>query len=367
MEGYLLHSLNTAEHQFKEVFKNRLGKRVLEEFERLFRSNFIRESDFKRIASLGFNCLRIPFNYRLLEGSPYQYNEEGIRYLDRAIRWAEKVSLKVILDLHAAPGCQNCDWHSDSCGKADLWTNKNNQKRTIAIWEILADRYKDKDIIAGYNVLNEPVVRNTKLLNSFYHRLIKHIRKIDRNHILFVEGNMWSTDIACLDAFKDDNLVLSVHSYEPLEFTFNYIPQIRYPICSRNGNFNKTNIRKRHQSYKKISEKTKRPIFVGEFGVNDRQGFYGEDKWLLDALRVYEEMDFHWTYWTYKAVKNGIFPDGIFSYMDNPVWVSRHGFKMGWDNYADVWKENKHKMAQSWRTEEFRKNKTLINVLKKFL
>ena len=31
----------------------------------------------------------------------------------------------------------------------------------------------------------------------------------------------------------------------------------------------------------------------------------------------FQEAGFHWTYWTYKAVKNHMFPDGIYSYFPN--------------------------------------------------
>lgn len=48
-----------------------------------------------------------------------------------------------ILDLHAAPGGQNFDWHSDNnMPEALLFEYKEFQDRTVRIWEALAERYK---------------------------------------------------------------------------------------------------------------------------------------------------------------------------------------------------------------------------------
>ena len=135
MEAYILHAPNSAERLFKKNFANVLGKQALEEFEKAFRANFISEDDFKNVKTLGFNCIRIPFNCRLVETSPYKYDKHGLSYLDQVISWAKKNKIWIILDLHAAPGAQNHDWHSDSMGKAELWTSQSNQKRVFALWE----------------------------------------------------------------------------------------------------------------------------------------------------------------------------------------------------------------------------------------
>ncbi len=364
MEGYILYSLNVAEQVFKKKFEKELGDAALYAFEKSFRDNFIQERDIQQIAQLGFNCIRLPFNCRLIEKQPFQYDPQGLVYLDRVIAWGKKYKVWIILDLHAAIGAQNHDWHSDSLGKAELWTEKSYQERTFALWEFIADRYKEEEGIAGYDLLNESVLEDTKILNSFYKKLIKRIRRIDGNHILFIEGNTWATDLNCLELFEDDNLALSIHFYVPLEFTANLVPHLSYPFKSAKGHFTKENMKKIFVGYKKLAQKQARPIYVGEFGVNYRQGFYGEDQWLKDVLGCFKEFGFHWTYWTYKAVKNSIFPDGIFSYFPNPPWVNRQGPRLGWDNYIHTWPQYKKEMIHSWRTDSFTENTPIVQSLK---
>ena len=95
-------------------------------------ARWVTREDFAWIAERGLNAVRIPFGHWVL-GPPYPYHPVygarrepfvtgGIEVLDRALRWAEEFGLKVVLDLHAAAGCQNgfdnggilnvCDWHT---------------------------------------------------------------------------------------------------------------------------------------------------------------------------------------------------------------------------------------------------------------
>ncbi len=358
MEGYIMHASNVAEQVFKKKFARVLGTEVLTSFERDFRDHFIRENDIKTIADFGFNCVRVPFNGRAIEKRPYQYDGEGLKYLDNVVRFAEKYKVWLILDLHAACGAQNHDWHSDSLGRTLLWQKKELRERTFKLWEFLADRYKDKPALAGYDLLNEAVLEDAKLLNAFYKQLIKTIRGVDQNHILFVEGNRWAQDLGCLEDFCDDHLVLSIHVYQPLEFTFNFIPHLQYPRET------KKDLHKLLSGYAALAQRRQRPIYVGEFGVNAREGLYGEDFWVKDAVNCFQEFGFSWTYWTYKAVKNSVFPDGIFSYTQNPPWVNRGGPSLGWDTYSSLWPQHRKEMIESWRTENFSLNTAILDALR---
>lgn len=362
-EAYFLHAPNEGEHKFKAKFVQELGAKAYEEFNQAFRGNFIKKSDFDHVAELGFNCIRLPFHYNLLEPQAGFYSEAGLDILDDVLDWAGENRLYVILDMHAVPGAQNADWHSDSTGEALFWKNADYRRRALDLWKMLAGRYKDKEYLAGYDVLNETVWPDAKALNGYYHDAIAAIRSVDQNHIIFLEGNTWATDVACLDQFEDDNYALSIHSYEPLSFTFNFVPHLRYP---GRASSNATLIQKHLAQYKEISDRRQVPVLVGEFGVNYRDGLYGEDQWLEDNVKCFEQFDFHWTYWTYKAVKNSTYPDGIHSYYDNPPWVNREGPRTGWETYHLHWNEHKKEMAESWQSKYFRENTKVLKVLQKY-
>lgn len=369
MEGYLLGGSNIPESAFKSEFLKRWAREGLRELEDAFRKNFIQEYDIKNIRDLGANCMRIPFNFRLVEKRPYVYNAEGIAYLDKLTAWCSKYRIYCILDLHAACGSQNPDWHADSQGKALLWEDRGYRARTIKLWEFLVKRYKDERAICGYDLLNEPVLkRNTNLLRRFYKELIYAIRKIDKNHIIFLEGNLWAQDIKLLEGLKDENLSFSIHFYQPLDFVFNFQPYLSYPGKLQGQIWDKKRLRNNLKNYYKISKRCQVPIFVGELGVNLRcKDCFGELIWLRDTLDIFKEFRFHWTYWTYKAIATSIFPNGLYQYLDNPPWVNRQGPIFGWENLYRLWKKNKSKIISSWRTENFVINRSLSYLLRRFL
>ncbi|MDP2921041.1 MAG: cellulase family glycosylhydrolase [Candidatus Omnitrophota bacterium] len=359
MEGYILQGRNIAEKVLKKEFKKRYGQKELDNFSSLYRNNFIQESDFKNIASLNLNCIRLPFNYRVLE-------EDRIDLLDKAVDFCEKYNIYCILDMHAAPGSQNEDWHADSEGKAELWTNNKYQERFFELWELAADKFKGRDIIAGYDVLNEPVIRTPdagKVLRKLYMSLVKRIRAIDKGHIIFLEGNTWSQVLEDIGEPFSENLSYSAHFYHPLEFTFNFQKGLKYPGDILGEQWARDTIKRRLEIYYNHSKKWNIPIFLGEFGVNSRDGYYGEFEWLKDTISCFRDFKFHWTYWTYKAAANSVFPDGIYQYLANPLWVNRQGPVSGWENFYDLWDSHKEKIAESWKTENFTKQESLANLL----
>ena len=66
LEGYMLGGENIAESIFKDTLKREAGDELAADFTFEFRNRFIPQNDFKIIKYLGFNCVRLRFNYRLL-------------------------------------------------------------------------------------------------------------------------------------------------------------------------------------------------------------------------------------------------------------------------------------------------------------
>jgi aryl-phospho-beta-D-glucosidase BglC (GH1 family) len=370
MEGYMFGGRNIPEHDFKGSFEKALGKDAMDDFMRSFRDTFIQECDIKTIKSWGANCIRLPFNYRLIEPEtrPYGLNEEGLKYLDRAIEWCEKHGIYCILDLHAAPGAQNPGWHSDSSGKQELYLYEANKDRYLRLWFFLADRYRDVSAIAGYDVLNEPVVGilEENQVRDLYERVTKEIRDTDKKHIIFLEGNVWAQRLEFLGRPKDGNTAYSIHCYAPLDFTHNFELDTHYPGKLYNLMWNKKTLDFMARAYDDFARKMQVPLLLGEFGVNVRNGDYGGSAWVRDVLSAAEKYNIHWTYWTYKTVANYAYPDGIYRYIGNPAWVNRQGPIAGLETFASVWPKEKGSIIYSWRTENFKRNDDIFLTLQEF-
>jgi endoglucanase len=368
MEGYICGGRNIPESEFKAKFKSIYGKKELDIFESEFRKTYIAKEDFKTIASWGADCIRLPFHYRFFEKAPYRYDSQSLLFVKRVLSWAEECNVKVILDLHAACGSQNYDWHSDSKGRALLWENARYRDRTYCLWEYLSSNLKDEKALYGYDVLNEAVAKKSQLgmLKNFYRETVKRIRKADKNIQIFLEGNSWAQQVEFLADVLSDNTHISIHTYQPLEFTFNFVRNYRYPGKINGRIWDKRQIAKHLKPYRVFADKNNCDILVGEFGINYRGNAYGETLWLDDMLSVFKEFEFSWTYWTYKAVSLGVFPDGIMQYNDNPSWIRREGPLYGLENIYKDWAGNKKDIIRSWKTKNFSANQDILKTLKKY-
>jgi endoglucanase len=181
------------------------------------------ERDYARLAALGMNAARFYLNYRTLESdaAPGQWLADGWQWLDDNIAWAKQNGVYLVLNLHVPPG------GFQSLGKGTaLWTDPKMQERFIAIWRAIATRYEKEPTIAGYDLLNEPVV--TKSIDEWKtlaERTIRAIREVDPNHAIFVErvnavGSDWAEN-ADRNFFRvsDPNVVYEFHFYKPFHFT----------------------------------------------------------------------------------------------------------------------------------------------------
>ncbi|EIN11009.1 glycoside hydrolase family 5 protein [Punctularia strigosozonata HHB-11173 SS5] len=122
-------------------------------------ATWITESDFADIAAAGLNHVRLPIGYwawDVSEGEPYIQGQ--LPYLSKAVTWAGNHGLKLIVDLHGAPGSQNGFDNSGRRISYPEWhTNSDNVDRTTAIIKKLANMFKDQaNVVTTIAPLNEP-------------------------------------------------------------------------------------------------------------------------------------------------------------------------------------------------------------------
>ena len=102
--------------------------------------------------------MRVPLNYHALSTAPGVYVEAGFERVDDFVAWCKASGIYVILDLHAAPGAQNCEEMGDTPdGVAHLWKEPASYRQwTIDLWQTIARRYAGETAIGGYDVFDEP-------------------------------------------------------------------------------------------------------------------------------------------------------------------------------------------------------------------
>jgi endoglucanase len=361
LEGYMLAGVNEPEHRIRGSVAAARGESAARTFFRKYQDVYIQRQDLRLIKSWGFNVLRVPFNYRILDGNALHAGN-GWRKLDWLAAECAKAGLYCVLDMHAAPGAQNHDWHSDS---AALWTSARERRRMAELWGRIARRYKDAPAVAGYDILNEPITDDYKTLNALYRDCVAAVRDEGDRKIAFLEGPKYATDLEPLQVFDDPNLAYSVHFYEPHLFTFNWAMDLKYPGVIDGKKWDKKAldaILSRHASW---ARRHRKPILVGEFGVNTRcPCCHAEHAWVRDTLSLFERYGFHWTYWSYKVVSGHMHPGGLLRYTANPPWVNRHGVKIAWETYGGLSSKMRGEFVKSLDSRRWTADASLLAALR---
>jgi aryl-phospho-beta-D-glucosidase BglC (GH1 family) len=349
MEGYMLGGKNIPEHVFKARLAGSYGNKRVIKFTQEYQRHFFNEADVARIKKLGFNCARLPVNHRVFD------QKNGFKLLDETIKWFRKYKVYLVLDLHAAPGAQNQDWHSDSDGVAGLWENDKNIDRTVALWDRVSKRYKNENIIAGYDILNEAVTKKVSKVNRLYSRIISAIRSNGDKHIIFIEPNMWAANFDGIKKPKDDNFAWSIHFYQPINFTFNWDPLLKCPSEKEIAGYLK--------QYRDIQLRDNVPVFIGEFGVSSRcHECHAELKWVEHTLSIFREFGWSWSYWTYKSVAGMLAPDGLYQTFDHEIF-RRDSATPGMENIQKILGYAGSKLYNALETKNFKLHETLQRTL----
>lgn len=194
-EGYLFKFKKAkAPREIHQLMELLLGPDDAWAFWSDFRDRWVAEDDIRLIAKAGFNTIRVPLHYGLFlaqndrlgsdSNQPIRFEGPGWALLDRLVGWCRQAGLRVIIDLHAAPGGQTGVNHDDGTGFPLVFYLPREKARTTALWREIARRYGADPTVLGYELLNEPIstYNDEDLLNSglepLYRELTQAVREV---------------------------------------------------------------------------------------------------------------------------------------------------------------------------------------------
>lgn len=169
------------------------------------------EATYSGIKEKGFDHIRIPCNFgaHMVENNPqYTINPEYLECLDRAVNSALDAGLIAVLDFHGWVGNLKKDFDG-------------NRPIFIKLWEQIAQRYKNYPNTLMFELINEPTFDFNKL-NELQMETVAKIRETNPTRVIALAATpyngdygMWNTEFP-----KDDpNVMISIHSYDPMGFT----------------------------------------------------------------------------------------------------------------------------------------------------
>ena len=289
-EGYMFeftHARSATE--IAGVIETLVGPEAASQFWTQFRDIYIAEDDIRFIKAAGFNTVRVPLHWQLFvkpgddggvgaqAGDNDRFEGPGWPLLDRLVQWCRQAGLRVIIDLHAAPGGQTGVNHDDGSGFPLTFYVPRYRRLTIALWQQLAAHYRDEPAVLGYDLLNEPIspYSDENYLNPrlepLYRDIVAAIRRVDPNHLVFLAGAQWSTNFAVFGPPFDGNAIYTYHKF--------WAKPTRAAL----------------QDYLDFGNRWNVPLLIGETGE------YTDD-WNQKFRRLNEQSGIGWCFWPYKSL-----------------------------------------------------------------
>lgn len=300
---------------------------------------------------------------------------QDLAALKTVLDQAQSLGIKIVLTPLSLPGAR---WRQQNGNKEDLrlWKDSRYWAQATAFWQDLARHLKDHPAIVAYNILNEPhpeladgyrdghefdfaqwysTVRNTPAdLNQFNATLIAAIRAVDQTTPIVLDCGLWAapTTMAYLTPVKDNNVLYSVHMYEPYEFTSakpinheaSYPGQVyqtknNQPVAITLNQVALQSLLAPIADWQKRYQIRSDQILVGEFGI--RRRVKGAANYLEDLIKIFNQQRWHWAFYAFRedewdamdyelgtgpvpagywqANERGIPP--VLKRTDNPLWA----------------------------------------------
>lgn len=272
---------------------------------------------FERISKLGFNSVRIPIRWdvpeRAMQTSPYTVNPVFLARIKTIVDNAIANKLYVIINMH----------HHE-----EIFTDPEKVKpRFLSQWEQIATYFKDYNQSLLFEIMNEPHDKLTpELWNTHMADALKSIRKTNPTRAVLVGPGDFN-GLGAIPKLKlpvDKNIILSIHYYNPFQFTHQGAEWIGMNADSWLGTkwedleLERNQVESEFSGLKSFQKQTNIPINVGEFGAYSKADIVSRNKWTTFLARWFELQGYSWAYWEFSA-GFGIYDPATASYKQSLV------------------------------------------------
>ena len=232
--------------------------------------------DFRLVHEAGFQAIRLPVRWAAhAEGkAPYTISPDFFKRVDWALEQARLNQLSVVMDIH----------HFEPL-MADPAAHR---EQLMALWEQIARHYAGYENWLLFEILNEPTEKLTdELWNEFLVEALAVIRKSNPNRVVVIGPGTWNC-LGSLPKLKlpenDRLLAVTLHYYAPFQFTHQGAFWIKdaekwQGKTWRGTPEEKAEIRKDFDQAAAWSKANRRPIYLGEFGANDKADMESRACW----------------------------------------------------------------------------------------
>ncbi len=255
---------------------------------------------FKIMAELGFSHVRLPVRWepadRSMANSPYTINPDFLDRIQEVVDTALRYGLHIVFNMHHHEAL-----YEDPAGQKD---------RFLSQWDQIANHFQDYPDSLLFEVLNEPHGNLTpELWNEYFADALTVIRNTNPTRMVLMGTAEYGGlgGIVHLQIPDDEYLILSVHYYNP----FNFTHQGADWVGSQSEDWLGTEWLDTEADRETVvsdfafaleySKTNNIPLHVGEFGAYEEADLDSRSRWTTFLARWFEEQDLSWAYWEFSA------------------------------------------------------------------
>ncbi|MEZ4901248.1 MAG: cellulase family glycosylhydrolase [Spirosomataceae bacterium] len=262
--------------------------------------NPFKDDYFQKIAEKGFQHVRIPVRWdvsvRASQTAPYTISATFLQRIKYVVDLALVQKLYVVINMH----------HHE-----DLFANPEITKaRFLSQWTQIAEFFKSYDQRLLFEVMNEPHDKLTpELWNVYFGEALANIRKTNPTRAVLMGTAEYGglSGVSKLKIPDDKNLIVTVHYYNPFNFTHQGADWVGTDAQKWLGTkwedlaIERNQIMAEFDFLSNWAKQKNIPVHVGEFGAYEKADYESRVRWTNFLARWLEQQGFSWAYWEFSA------------------------------------------------------------------
>lgn len=279
--------------------------------ETLWNNPVVNQGLFDAVKAAGFDTVRIPVSFMDKIGSAengYTIDTAWMNRVKTVVDYALDSDLFVIMDIHH-------DGSKDVTGKwIDISLPEGTQRTAMlnkysAVWTQIAQTFADYDQHLVFESMNEVMIGESygytsslayENINALNQTFVNAVRNVEGNsdRCLLIPGYNTNIDLTISGLFKkptdttDNRLMLSVHYYDPYDFTLN-----EDGVDYWDEETELAYLQEQMQKISAFANGLNMPVIIGEYGAIDKDNGLDRETYLNALNRMAELYNIVTVYW----------------------------------------------------------------------
>lgn len=279
--------------------------------ETLWNNPTVNKSLFELVKDSGFDTVRIPVSFMDKIGSAesgYAIDTAWMNRIKTVVDYALDSGLYVIMDMHH-------DGSKDVTGKwIDISLPEGTQRTAMlnkfsAVWTQIAETFADYDQHLVFESMNEVMIGESygytsslayENINALNQTFVNAVRSVDGNsdRCLLIPGYNTNIDLTISGLFKKptdttaNRLMLSVHYYDPYDFTLN-----EQGTSTWGSSEEIAYLKSQMQKISAFANGLNMPVIIGEYGAVNKENDFNRIIYLSALNRTAETYNIVTAYW----------------------------------------------------------------------